>query len=141
VILNGWQNFFLTKLVPIFESLGSVMEIIAYIVLFVLLSALIYSCKRSIDHCHAELKHHSHLLHSQAQTVSELNIWMQYFDEKLIKRESTTPHTNGEPRTPSSVEKTHASQANSPEKQEPRTDHLDPASFQSNPVSIYKKTI
>ncbi len=117
------------------------MEIIAYIVLFVLFPALIYSCKRSIDHCHAELKRQSHLLHSQTQTISDLNIWMQYFDERLIKRESTSPHTNGEPKTPSSVEKNHTTQAISPEKQEPSPDHLDQSSFQSTPVSIYKKTI
>jgi len=117
------------------------MEIIAYIVLFVLLPALIYSCKRSIDRCHAELKRQSHLLHSQTETVSDLNIWMQYFDEKMIKRESTSPHTNGGAKTPSSAEKIHTTQVHAPEKQESLPDHLDPGSFQSTPVSIYKKTI
>jgi hypothetical protein len=30
MILNDWQSFFLTKLIPIFQSLGSVMEVIGY---------------------------------------------------------------------------------------------------------------
>jgi len=140
VILNNWQSF-LTTLVPVFESLGSVMGIIAYIVLFILLPALVYSCKKSIDQCHTELKHQKHLLHSQTQTLSELNFWMQYFDEKMIKREKKLPGTNGEPKTPASVDETKHIKDIAPKKHEPLPVDRDNARIESPPVSIYKKTI
>jgi hypothetical protein len=141
VLLNDWQSFFLTKFIPIFQSLGSVMEIVAYIVLFILLPALVYSCKKNIDHCYTELKRQNHLLHSQTQIVSELNIWMQYFDEKMIQRENTPPKKHSEPRILSSVEKNAHPKVITPEKREPLPDNQDPAGLRTAPVSIYKKTI
>jgi hypothetical protein len=141
VILNDWQSFFLTKLIPIFQSLGSVMEIVAYVVLFILLPALVYFCKKSIDHCYTELKRQNHLLHSQTQLVSELNIWMQYFDEKMNQQENSSPKTKNEPRILSSVEKITQPKVITPEKRESLPDNQDPADLRSAPVSIYKKTI
>ena len=141
MILNNWQSFILTKLIPVFESLGSVLEIIATIVLFVLLPALVYACKKSIDHCQGELKRQSHLLHSQAQTLSELNIWMQYFDEMMIKRENGSLKTNSEPGKLSSVKNIKPAKVIVAEKREPHPDHQVRADIRSTPVSIYKKTI
>jgi hypothetical protein len=140
VILNNWQSF-LTKLVPVFENLGGVMEIIAYMVLFILLPALVYSCKKSIDQCHTELKRQKNLLHSQTQTLSELNYWMQYFDEKMIKRENKSLITNDKPRVSVSVDETQRIKDIAPKKHEPLPVNRDNNSFESPPVSIYKKTI
>lgn len=117
------------------------MEIIAYVVLFILLPALVYFCKKSIDHCYTELKRQNHLLHSQTQIVSELNIWMQYFDEKMIQRENTPPKKHSEPRILSSVEKITQPKVITPDKRESLPDNQDPADLRSAPVSIYKKTI
>jgi hypothetical protein len=140
VILNNWQSF-LTTLVPIFENLGNVLGIVAYAVLFILLPALVYFCKKSIDQCHMELKRQKQLLHSQTQTLSELNYWMQYFDEKMIKREKKSPGTNGEPKTPSSIDETQRIKDIGPKKHEPLPVDRDNASIESSPGSIYKKTI
>jgi len=117
------------------------MGIVAYIVLFILLPALVYSCKKSIDQCHTELKRQKHLLHSQTQTLSELNFWMQYFDEKMIKREKKLPGTNGKSKTSTSVDETQRIKDIAPKKQAPLPVDQDKASFESPPVSIYKKTI
>ena len=136
MVLNNWQNTFLTKFVPILESLGSVVEIFAFIVLFVLLPALIFSCYKIIGRCHAELKRQNHLLQSQTQTVNELNNWMQYFDEKINKREKTSPPKRGEPEKVLSAEK-----VVSPKKRKTFPDKKGQATFPSTPVSIYKKTI
>ncbi len=117
------------------------MEIIAYLMLFIVLPTLVFFCKKSIDDCYFELKSQKHLLHSQAQTLSELNYWMQYFDEKMVKRDSKSPNTNGEPQTPSSVDETERIKVLSPKKQEPLPADRENADFKSPPASIYKKTI
>jgi len=164
VILNSWQSF-LTKLIPVFESMGSVLQIIGYIVLFIILPVLVYSCKTSINKCHAELTRQNHLLHSQTHTLNELNFWMQYFDEKMIKRENQAPDTNGELKTSSPVDNTQHTQEIAqkrtngglktsssvdniqhtkdiaPKKRESFPVDKDNADFQSTPSSIYKKTI
>jgi hypothetical protein len=164
VILNSWQSF-LTKLIPVFESMGSAVQTISYIVLFIILPALVYSCKTSINKCHAELKRQNHLMHSQTHTLNELNFWMQYFDEKMIKRENQAPETNGELKTSSPVDnilhtkdiapkkahdelKTSSPVENiqhtkdiAPKKRESFPVDKDNADFQSTSPSIYKKTI
>lgn len=128
-------------LIPVFDSLGSVAGAFAYIVLFILLPTLVYSCKKSIDQCHIELKRQKTLLHSQTQTLSELNYWMQYFDEKMIKRENNSPGTNGEPKTSASIDETKHIKDIAPKKQEPLPVDRDNASNESPQFSIYKKTI
>jgi len=141
MILNDWQNFFLTKLIPTLESLGSTMEIIAFIVLFILLPALVYSCKKIIDRCYTELKRQNHLLQSQTQSIRELNIWMQYFDEKIIKREKTSQPQKSDPEKVPSPEKIKPKKVISSEKKDSLPKKQGQPSFPSTPTSIYKKTI
>jgi hypothetical protein len=140
VILNSWQSF-LTKLIPVFESMGIVVQTIGYIVLFIVLPALVYSCKVSINKCQAELKRQNHLLHSQSHTLNELNFWMQYFDEKIIKRENQAPDTNGGLKTSSPVDNIQHTKDIAPKKRESFPVEKDNADFQPTPPSIYKKTI
>jgi hypothetical protein len=128
-------------LIPVFESMGSVVQTIGYIVLFIVLPALVYSCKSSINKCHAELKRQNHLLHGQARTLNELNFWMQYFDEKMIKRENKSPETNGDLKTSSPVDNIQRTKDIAPKKQEPLPVDQDNDKLDSTPASIYKKTI
>lgn len=141
MILNGWQNFFLTKLIPTLESLGSAVDIFAFIVLFILLPALVYSCKKIIDGCYTELKRQTRLLQSQTQSISELNIWMQYFDEKIIKREYMSQPKKTAPVKVPSPEKIKLKKVISPEKRDSLPKKRSQPGFPSTPVSIYKKTI
>ena len=130
MIFNDWQNFFLTKLVPTLESLGSVVEIFAFIALFILLPALVYSCNKNIRRCYTELKRQNLLLQNQAQNIHELNSWMQYFDDKISKREKTSPASKIDPE-----------KVVSPEKRDSLPKKKDQPGFPATPVSIYKKTI
>jgi len=130
MVLNDWQIFFLTKLVPTLESLGSVLEIFAFIALFILLPALAYSCNKNIRRCYSELKRQNRLLQNQAQNIHELNSWMEYFDNKIIKREKTSPTRKIDPEKVASSEK-----RDSPPKKK------DQPGIPATPASIYKKTI
>ncbi len=130
MVLNDWQIFFLTKLVPTLESLGSVLEIFAFIALFIVLPALVYSCNKNIRRCYSELKRQNRLLQNQAQNIHELNSWMEYFDNKIIKREKTSPTRKIDPEKVASSEK-----RDSPPKKK------DQPGIPATPASIYKKTI
>lgn len=147
MIFNDWQSFFLTKLVPTLERLGSVVEIFAFIVLFILLPALAYICNKNIRRCYTELKRQNRLLQNQAQNINELNSWMQYFDDKIIKREKTSPTRKIDPEkvAPSenfqSSEKIKPQKVVSPEKRDSSPKKKDRPRFPVTPVSIYKKTI
>lgn len=141
MIFNDWQNFFLTKFTPILESLGSTMEIFAYIVLFVLLPMLVYSCKKNIGRCYIELKHQNNFLQSQTQTIDELNSWMQYFDDKIIKNEQTSSQIKSELDKVPSANKFKNEKVASQNKQNPFPDKNDHASIPPTPISLYKKTI
>ncbi len=123
------------------ESLGSVVEIVAFIVIFVVLPALVYSCKKIIDRCYIELKRQNHLLQSQTQTLNELNNWMDYFDDKLIHHDNQPSRKNGELSKITSAEKTKQPKAITPEKRSSTPDKQEHPGFPSTPVSIYKKTI
>ena len=147
MIFNDWQKFFLTKLVPTLESLGSVVEIIAFIVLFILLPALVYICNKNIRRCHTELKRQNRLLQSQTKNIHELNSWMQYFDEKIFKREKTSPTRKIDPEkvasseTIQSTEKIKPQKVVSTEKRDSLPEKKDQPRVPATPVSFYKKTI
>ncbi len=147
MILNDWQNFFLAKIVPTLESLGSVLAIIAFIALFILLPALVYSCNKNIRRCYRELKRQNRLLQNQAENIHELNSWMHYFDDKIIKREKTSATGKIDPKKVSSSEKIRSTEkikpqkVVSPEKRDSPPLKKDQPRFPDTPVSIYKKTI
>lgn len=139
----------MSKLNPILESLGSVVEIFAFIVLFIVLPVLIYSCKRIIDRCYLELKRQNHYLQNQTNTLNELNSWMDYFDDKMLKTDITLSKKNNELRRAPTVEKFKpkpeknppAEKVITPKKRSPVPDKQDLKNFPSTPASIYKKTI
>ncbi len=141
MIFNDWQIFLLTKLTPVLEGLGSTLEIFAFIALFILLPALVYSCKKNISLCHIELKRQNRILQSQNQTIDELNSWMQYFDEKLIKNEKTSSEIKFELDKIPAADKYKNEKVASQKKQNSLSDKNDRASLSPTPISIYKKTI
>jgi len=122
-------------------------EIFAFIVLFILLPALVYSCKKIIDRCYRELKRQNRLLQNQTQSLSELNSWMRYFDEKIIKHEKPSSTMEIDPEEATSSEKIHSTEkirpqgVVSPKKQDSIPKKQNQPNFPSTPVSIYKKTI
>jgi len=124
--LNFWQNFFLNNFGSAFTYLDTAVQVIAFIVLFILLPILVYLCQKNILRCYEELKRQNHHLQNQGQCLDEINRWMQYFIDKSMQSETGSP-----PEKPVLQRKKRPSQP-APQKE---------PTIPSTPVSPYKKII
>lgn len=96
---------------PPLEAVGPALEMVAFTVIFILLTILTYSVIKYVSRCYKELRRQSDLLEEQTQAIIEMNRWMKYFDDKLIAKENPNPTEKSEEEA------------------------------QPTPISLYKKTI
>lgn len=88
---NFWENFFLTNFGSAFTYLNTALEVVAFAILFILLPVFAYSCQKNILRCYQELKRQNRHLQSQAQSLDDINRWLQYFNDRINKREKVSP--------------------------------------------------
>jgi len=123
---NFWQNFFLNHFGSAFIYLDTAVQVVSFVILFILIPILIYLCQKNILRCYEELKRQNHHLQNQGQCLDEINRWMHYLIEKNTKSEKKFS-----PRKQIVQQK---KQASKPVPQDETT-------ISSTPVSPYKKII
>ncbi|MFQ5451657.1 MAG: hypothetical protein ACE5E9_13600 [Nitrospinaceae bacterium] len=67
------------------------LEILLLLVLIFFIPLFLYLDKKYTKLCFRELRRQNHILEIQTRSVDELNRWMSYFNDRIIKREKVQP--------------------------------------------------